>query len=98
MLILFALRMREALFPLTAASLGFVIIAAFPTQAPGAEPSIASLIHKYSAQCIAAAPPVACFCLAWKLQANGEYRFIVTCSLTAGVIGVILNLIEFLAF
>jgi hypothetical membrane protein len=94
-LILFALRMREAAFPLAAASLGFGIIAVFPTQAPGAEPSIASLIHQYSAQCIAAALPVACFCLAWKLQANGEYRFIVTCSLTAGVIGLILNLAGF---
>jgi hypothetical protein len=96
-LVLFALRMREVFLPLAAASLGFAILAVFPTQAPGAGPSTASLIHQYSAQGIAATLPVACFCLAWKLRANEEYRFIVTCSITAGAIGLILNMAGFLA-
>jgi len=96
-LILFSLRMRAAAAPLVAASLGFAIISIFPTQAAGAEPSTASLIHQYAAQGIAAALPIACFCLARKLHANEEYRFIVTCSVTAGVIGLILNLAGFLA-
>ena len=94
---MFALRMRAAFIPLMAAALGFIIIAIFPTQWSGDGPTLQSTIHQYSAQGIALALPVACFCLAQKLQSREETRFIATCSLTAGAIGIILNLAGFLA-
>jgi len=96
-LAMFALRMRAAFTPLAVAAIGFVIIAIFPTGAPGARPTMISLIHQYTAQGIALALPVACFCVAQKLKPSAEHRFIVTCNTTAGVIGILLNLAGFLA-
>jgi hypothetical protein len=93
----FALKIRPALIPLVAAALGFVIIAIFPTTASGAQPTLESLIHQYTAQGIALALPAACFSLARNLKPKEQYRFIVTCSLTAGAVGIFLNLVGFLA-
>jgi len=96
-LALFALRLRTAFIPLAAASLGFVLIAIFPTRAIGGEITMISLIHEYSAQGIALALPAACFLLAKKLDNNEKHRFLVTCSITAGVIGIAVNICGFLA-
>ena len=93
----FALRIRAAFVPLLMAAIGFVIIAIFPTEAPGAPLTLVSLIHLYTAQGIALALPFACFCLAYKLQSSEENNFIVICSVTAGTIGLILNLAGFMA-
>ena len=94
---LIALRTRGALAPLALAGLGFVIIAAFPTEAPTAGPTMASLIHEYTAQATALLLPAACFCLAHRWQTDSEHRFIVSCSIAAGVVGLMLNLAGFLA-
>jgi hypothetical protein len=94
---IFAFRMRATSIPLAAAALGFAIISVFPTQAPGAGPSPGSLIHQYSAQGIALALPIACFITAKNIEDNEENRFIIICSLTAGILGVFLNLAGFLA-
>ena len=92
-----ALRIRAVFAPIAVAALGFVIISIFPTQAPGADPTLGSLIHQYSAQGIALALPLACFLLAKKLENNEENGLVIICSLTAGTMGVILNLAGLLA-
>ncbi len=89
--------MRVAVIPLALAALGFIVIAIFPTQAPGARQTLESLVHQYAAQGIAMALPLACLVLARKWQAIAEHRFIVTCSLAAGAIGASLNFAGFLA-
>ncbi|MEL7561551.1 DUF998 domain-containing protein [Dehalogenimonas sp. 4OHTPN] len=92
-----ALRLREAALPLGLAAAGFMLIAVFPTQAPGGGQTAASLIHELSAQTIAALLPAACFCLAYRLRKDPAHRAAVSFSVTAGIIGTVFNAAGFVA-
>ncbi|PVV83304.1 hypothetical protein DD509_06960 [Dehalogenimonas alkenigignens] len=92
-----AARLRQAALPLGLAAAGFMLIAVFPTQAPGGGQTAASLIHELSAQTIAALLPAACFCLAYRLRKEPAHRAAVSFSVTAGIIGTAFNAAGFVA-
>ena len=96
-LLLLAFKLRPATVPLAMAGLAFIIIAIFPTVAPGSHPTPGSQVHEVTAQGIALLLPVACFSLAHTWRTDSNHRSIVTLSLAAGVIGLALNLAGFLA-
>lgn len=69
--------------------LGFIIIAIFPTRAPGAGQSIKALIHLQTARGISIAFPLSCLLIGIGLRNNNDWQFIRLFTLTAGGFGLL---------
>jgi len=71
---------------------GFIIIAVFPTRAPGAAQTIKTLLHKQAANGISVAFPLACLFIAGNLKSGPEWQLARLITVLAGGIGLVLAL------
>ncbi len=102
MLSFFAWRLRGALGNGLAVKIGtaamalmgvaFLVIAVFPTRVPGSDETLTSLIHKHTAQSIAALFPLACFLLLPGFKCHSTYHRLYAGTVIAGTLGLAFNL------
>lgn len=67
-------QLRFGIILLALISLGFIIIAVFPTKAPGALVTLKALIHRQTARTICSVFPFVCLLIAKGLQANANWN------------------------
>jgi hypothetical protein len=94
---LVAARLKIAALPLGLIGLGFIVIAIFPTAAPGGSVTAPAIIHEVTVEIIAALFPVACFSLAKSWLNTPQHHNVAICCLVAGLTGIVLNLAGFIA-
>jgi hypothetical protein len=81
---------KVALILLIVIGIGFLIIAVFPTRAPGAPQSVAGLIHQNTVRAMAGLFPAACLLFGAGVKKGSKTGIIRIQSLAAGVIGILL--------
>ena len=78
---------RAGIFIIALMSVGFIIIAVFPTKAPGALLTMKALVHRHTARIIWLLFPLACLLIASGLQGNSYWSKIRVFTLLTGVLG-----------
>jgi hypothetical protein len=84
------LKSKLGLILLVMLGLGFLIIAIFPTKAPGAPQSISGLIHLNMVRIMAVLFPASCLLFGTGIRRENETEIIRIQSLAAGVMGILL--------
>lgn len=73
--------------------LSFIMIGIFPTQGPGAVPTLSSLVHKYTAGSIGALFPFACFFIAPGFRVDPHWRGWFVYTIATGLFALIVGIL-----